>query len=91
MSPIQKALLVAFKSSGKVELGTRPVPTPGPGQVLVKIRSAALNPVDNVIKNIGAFADEFGYPALVGNDGAGTIEDVAADVQGWEKGDRAYV
>ncbi|KAI0314944.1 GroES-like protein [Amylostereum chailletii] len=91
MSPIQKALLIASKGSGKVEVGTRPIPTPGPGQVLVKVQSAALNPVDNLIKNIGAFADQFGYPALIGNDGAGIIEDMAADVQGWKKGDRVVI
>ncbi|KAI0316238.1 GroES-like protein [Amylostereum chailletii] len=79
------------KASGKVELGSRPVPTPGPGQVLVKIQAAALNPVDNYNKNYGGFVDEFGFPALIGNDGAGTIEDFAPDLmflQGYWNQDR---
>ncbi|KAI0318211.1 GroES-like protein [Amylostereum chailletii] len=84
----QNALLIPSKACGYVQLGTRPVPIPGRGQLLVKIQSAALNPVDHYVKDHGIFVDKCGFPALIGYDGAGIIEQVADDVQGWNKGDR---
>ncbi|TFY66360.1 hypothetical protein EVG20_g4720 [Dentipellis fragilis] len=65
---------------------TRPVP--GPGQVLVKVHAAALNPVDYWIEDLGVIVADF--PAVAGSDGAGTIEVIAEDVTNWKKGDRVF-
>ncbi|KAI0763244.1 GroES-like protein [Irpex lacteus] len=66
----------------------RPTPKPGPGQVLVKNVAVALNPADYVIHNIGAWVDHYGYPALIGLDGAGEVVAIGEGVVGLNIGDR---
>lgn len=61
------------------------IPKPGPEQLLVKIDSAALNPLDWKARSFGLYVKDF--PAVLGIDG--TVEEVGANVSGLEKGDRA--
>jgi NADPH:quinone reductase-like Zn-dependent oxidoreductase len=64
------------------------VPEPGPGQVRVKVRAAAVHPVDLAIR-AGAFAellpDQPRY--VLGWDLAGTVDAVGADVTAFRPGD----
>jgi NADPH:quinone reductase-like Zn-dependent oxidoreductase len=85
MSPQQKALFLP-KKQGDFEVGSRNIPSPGAGQLLVKIQSAALNPVDYKIKDIGLFIDH--YPAVLGTDIAGIVEELGEGVENFRKGDR---
>ncbi|KAG2361295.1 chaperonin 10-like protein [Suillus spraguei] len=85
MSLQQKALFLSEKQ-GKFELGSRRIPSPGAGQLLVKIQSAALNPVDYKIKNTGTIVTHF--PAVLGSDIAGIIEELGKGVDNFRKGDR---
>ena len=66
-----------------------PVPTTGPGEVLVRIAAAGLNPLDTKIQQ-GFMHDFFpvAFPYTLGTDLAGTVEQVGADVTGWTIGDR---
>ncbi|KZV65094.1 GroES-like protein [Peniophora sp. CONT] len=84
----QKALILHSKDAGKFELGSRPIPTPGHGEVLIKVYAAALNPVDKHIQSNGYLVENYGFPTVAGSDGAGTIEAVGEGVTGFEKGDR---
>lgn len=73
MSPThtyQKALLLPEKQ-GQLTLGESTIPKPGPGQLLVKTRAAALNPVDWKIRDSGQWVAK--YPAIFGFDGAGEV------------------
>ncbi|KAA1477141.1 GroES-like protein [Dentipellis sp. KUC8613] len=88
MSPAQHKALISPSKGAKFEVGLRDTPTPGPGQVLVKVHAAALNPVDHLIEDFGVIVADF--PAVAGSDGAGTIEAVAEDVTNWKKGDRVF-
>jgi trans-2-enoyl-CoA reductase len=67
----------------RVEL--RPWPTPGPGEVIVKMRAAPINPADlNQIE--GKYPVRAELPATPGFEGAGMIADVGAEVTGLTNG-----
>ncbi|KAJ7675259.1 chaperonin 10-like protein [Mycena rosella] len=83
----QKALLLESKN-GALVLGTRPIPTPGAGDLLVKIHAAGLNPVDWKIQAYGIFLEDF--PAVLGTDFAGEVEALGEGVEGFQKGDRVF-
>ncbi|KAI0046058.1 GroES-like protein [Auriscalpium vulgare] len=86
MSPTTQQAFILPAKFANFYVGPRPVPQPGPGFVLVKIESAALNPVDNFIQKAGYFVEEF--PGVTGNDAAGTVEEVGEGVTNVKKGDR---
>jgi NADPH:quinone reductase len=78
-----------FGSPSVMRLEEVPDPQAGPGQVLVRVRAAGVNPVDTYIRS-GAYASKPPLPYTPGSDAAGTIEavgDGAADVR---PGDRVY-
>lgn len=60
-----------------------PVPRPGPRELLVRIRAAALNPKDVLVRK-GKFAivSGRGFPRQMGYDFAGEVEAVGSSVQG---------
>ncbi|OAX34298.1 GroES-like protein [Rhizopogon vinicolor AM-OR11-026] len=84
MDPQQKALILLEKQ-GKFEVGSRSIPSPGTGQLLVKVQSVALNPVDYKIQEYGFLVDN--YPAVLGVDIAGIVEEVGEGVENFSKGD----
>ncbi|KAF8804124.1 GroES-like protein [Phlegmacium glaucopus] len=89
MSPsTQKALLVDAKF-GKFVLDTVPVPNPGPGEILVKVKAASLNPVDWKVQKYGIFVET--YPAVLGTDIAGDVEELGEGVTDLKKGDRVVL
>ncbi|KAJ6576890.1 chaperonin 10-like protein [Mycena vulgaris] len=87
MTDTQKALIIESKQ-GPFVLGTRPIPTPGAGDLLVKIHAAGLNPVDWKIQVYGAYIKD--YPAVLGTDIAGEVESIGEGVEGFQKGDRVF-
>lgn len=64
-------------------------PVPGPGEVLVKVAGAGVNPVD-VKARAGAFGEflPIAFPAQLGGDLSGTIEALGEGVTGHAIGDR---
>ena len=76
----QKALLLTSKK-GPLAIGTRPIPQPGKGQVLVKIKAVGLNPVDWKIQDYGIFVPDDGYPAVLGTDIAGDVVEAGEGVE----------
>jgi NADPH:quinone reductase-like Zn-dependent oxidoreductase len=86
MAPLtQKALLLDAKF-GKFSVVTVPVPKPGSGEILVKIKTAALNPVDWMIQKYGFLVETF--PAILGLDIAGDVEEIGEGVTEFQKSDR---
>lgn len=65
-------------------------PTIGPGQVLVRIKAAGVNPVDTYIRG-GQYGAPPALPYTPGADAAGVVEAVAGDVRDCARGDRVYV
>ena len=67
-----------------------PTPEPAPGQVLVRLRAAALNRVDVLVRQ-GWQGLNLALPHILGADGAGEIAALGEGVQGWEVGDRVVI
>jgi trans-2-enoyl-CoA reductase len=64
---------------------SQPWPTPGPGDVIVKMRAAPINPADlNQIE--GKYPVRAELPATPGFEGAGIVVDAGTDVQGLTSG-----
>lgn len=61
------------------------VPSPGPGQALVRLEAAGINFID-VYKRTGLYTVPL--PATLGEEGAGTVAVVGPDVTGVRPGDR---
>lgn len=66
-----------------------PDPVAGPGDVLVRIAAASLNPFDRFVA-MGGLKDrmEHRFPVILGRDYAGTIEAIGKGVTGFTVGDR---
>lgn len=77
---------------GPEVLGLQDVPDPVPaaGQVLVRIYAAGINPVETYIRS-GHYAALPELPWTPGNDGAGVVEAVGADVDHIHPGERVYL
>lgn len=63
-----------------------PVPEPGPGEVRVQIKAAALNRLDLFVRR-GWKGLELDFPHPIGSDGAGIVDQVGPGVTGYEIGD----
>jgi NADPH2:quinone reductase len=72
-----------------IKVGDLPRPEPGPGQVLVKVRAVALNPLDLYIRS-GMVAFPLAFPYIIACDLAGTVEQVGPDCKRLKVGDRVW-
>jgi NADPH:quinone reductase-like Zn-dependent oxidoreductase len=71
-------------------LADLPVPEPGPGEVLVRLAAAGVNPFDwKVIEGAMRGSVDHAFPLVLGSDGAGTVERVGDGVA-FEPGDRVF-
>src|SRR3954464_5155629 len=65
----------------------KPIPTPGPGQVLVRLKAATLNYRD-LLTVKGGYGSRQKFPPVPGSDGAGMVERVGPGVREFASGDR---
>jgi len=78
-----------FESHGgtdQLRIGRRPVPEPGPGQVRVRLRTAALNHLDLFVLG-GMPGVPVSLPHIGGADGAGVVDLLGPGVEGVAVGD----
>ena len=71
-----------------LEITERPMPKVGPGMVLVKVKTASVNPVD--WKIMAGYLDplmDIQFPAIPGWDVAGVVESVGIDAPHFQPGD----
>ncbi|ROO86615.1 NADPH:quinone reductase-like Zn-dependent oxidoreductase [Actinocorallia herbida] len=62
-------------------------PSPGPGQVLLRVAATSFNPVDAQIRaGLLQQAYPLALPHIPGIDAAGTVEELGEDVTGWAEG-----
>jgi zinc-binding alcohol dehydrogenase/oxidoreductase len=81
---MRAARLVAFGDPPTFELAEVPEPVPGPGEVLIALRAAALNRRDPWVWTTPDYCE---LPVTLGSDGAGVVEGVGAGVAWPEPGD----
>ena len=79
-----------FGGPEKLQLEEIPNPKAGPGQVVVKIDAAGVNPVD-VYMRAGTYPKKPPLPYTPGTDGAGKILSVGEGVERWTPGARVYL
>ena len=86
-----KAIRVkAFGEPEVLQLATVPDPNPGPGQVLVQVSHAGVNPVETYIRS-GKYARLPELPYTPGSDGAGIVFRVGSGVTGFQTGQRIWL
>ena len=74
--------------TGVLELREQPIPVPGPGQMLLRVRATSLNRGD-LLGAIAFHRAAEGRPA--GVDAAGEVNAVGEGVEGFQRGDRVMV
>ena len=85
--------VVLFHTHGGPEVlqySDHPDPEPGPGQVLVHLKAAALNRLDAWVRD-GWPGIKLSYPHIPGADGAGEIAALGAGVTQWWVGDPVVI
>jgi NADPH:quinone reductase-like Zn-dependent oxidoreductase len=100
----EPTMRAAVVGPGTVQVREVPRPVAGPGQVLVKIRYAGVNPSDwksaggssddpatSVRSSAGSGASAVGAASIPGLDGAGVITAVGSGVSGYRIGDAVIV
>lgn len=79
-----------FGGPDVLRLDEVPEPTPGAGQVRVRLHAIGVNPFDTYMLS-GTYAIKPPLPYSPGADGAGVVDAVGAGVTGVREGDRVYV
>lgn len=68
-----------------LQVGERPVPEPGEGEVLIKVAAAGVNRPD-VMQRLGMYPPPPGAPDIPGLEVAGTVVALGPEVSGWQVG-----
>ncbi len=82
-----------FRTHGPIEnleIADVPAPTPRPGEVLVRVRAAALNHLDLSVRE-GLPGLKLEMPHIGGSDVAGEVEAPGAGVDGWRAGQHVVI
>ena len=78
-----------FGGPDVLKLEEVPDPQPGPGQVLVRVHAAGVNPVEAYVRT-GTYAFKPNLPYTPGADGAGVVLKIGPDVKRFKQGDRVF-
>lgn len=85
MTTNRAAYLTAAKAY-PLEVKPAPIGTPGSGQILIKNSSIAINPIDHKLQRLAVYP--LNYPAILGEDVAGTVVSVGPETPRFKEGDR---
>ncbi len=90
MSRAERMRVIEIAAAGGPEvlrLAERPVPEPGPGEILIRVAFAGVNRPD-ALQRAGAYAPPRGASDLPGLEASGTVAAIGAGVGDWRVGDQ---
>ena len=67
-----------------------PRPEPGPGQILIKLRAAGMNPMDGLLASGAWKPMPATFPMVLGSDGAGVVEQLGEGASRFSVGERLF-
>ncbi|WP_435107531.1 NADP-dependent oxidoreductase [Nocardiopsis synnemataformans] len=88
MTTMRAAAIDRFGPADLLTERDLPRPAAGPGEVLVRVRAAGVQPTDAAIR--GGWVPPgavIGFPQILGNEFAGVVEEVGPDADGFAPGD----
>ncbi|WP_420848445.1 NAD(P)H-quinone oxidoreductase [Paracoccus alcaliphilus] len=87
--PDEMSVVVAREPGGPdvLQPGRRPVPAPGPGEVLIRVTAIGVNGPD-IVQRKGLYPPPEGASDLLGLEVSGEIVALGDRVDGWQTGDR---
>ncbi|KAJ2998459.1 hypothetical protein NUW58_g296 [Xylaria curta] len=89
MAPPNAAAQLTAVRAHPLVVQSVPYPTPGEGEIIIKVAAAAVNPMDWMIQTLGEnLFPWLQYPLTLGNDAAGTVVEVGPGVTKFKVGDR---
>ena len=89
---MKAAVLTGYDKNGcALELREVPMPEVKDNDVLIKIRTAGVNPLDNmIIRGEVKMIVPYSFPLVMGNEFVGIIENVGKNVRKFHPGERVY-
>lgn len=84
---MKAAVIRAFGGPEQIRIEELPTPTPGPGQVLVKVLAAGVNRLDHYVR-LGQINPNLAFPHILGSDAVGEVAELGAGVSRFAIGDR---
>ena len=89
---MKAAVLTGYDKNGRMlEIRDVPVPEMKDNDVLVKIHTAGVNPLDNmIIRGEVKMIVPYSFPLVMGNEFVGMVEKVGRNVKKFQPGDRVY-
>lgn len=88
-----KAVFInGYGGADKMQYGDLPRPVPGPGEILLSMRAASINPIDYKVRDGKAkLLLPYKMPLIMGNDGSGVVEETGDGAARFRKGDAVMV
>lgn len=84
-----RAVVKTAYAPGNIELRTVPIPQPGPREVLVRVKAAAVCGTDVHIRHWNAWAQaRMNPPVVIGHEFSGEVVEIGSDVRTVRVGDR---
>ena len=79
------------KKNTDLEVNDIPIPEINDDEVLVKVKYAGVNPLDNmIVREEVKLITPYKYPLVMGNEFSGVIEKTGSNVTNFNEGDRVY-
>ena len=86
MAPQNSAAWLMKKQDATHVVSDAPYNKPEPDELVIKTKAVAINPADVAVQQKGIIIDT--YPAILGCDVAGVVEEVGSSIQDFQPGDR---